>query len=310
MKINYSFVITGLLLIQLFGCKKEELTLSPQIRDIAVINISTTEALSHVQIDFDGGAPVSARGVCWSTTPNPGITDNKTNDGFGTGDFPSSIKGLIPVTTYYLRAYAVNSIGVGYSNELTFTTKDLPVAVTDVDGNIYHSVTIGKQTWLIENLKTTKYCNGDPIPNITEAKEWSALRTGKCCSYENDENNDAAYGKLYNWYAVSDTRNIAPEGWHIPSADEWGMLINRVGGASIAGYKLMKDNQTGFTVLLGGCRKTDGSYGFISAYGNWWCSNQYSETIAYNWQMCYYNTSIKVSGNDMAMGYSVRCVKD
>jgi uncharacterized protein (TIGR02145 family) len=307
---NYSVVLAGMLLLLLFGCKKDAIMDISSITDATVTNITTTAATANAKIGFDGGAPVSARGVCWSTNQNPTITDNKTSDGAGLGSFPSSITGLTPVTTYYLRAYAINSIGTSYSDMLTFTTLNLPVTVKDIDGNVYHSVTIGTQTWMVENLKTTKFRNGDPIPNITDAAIWATLSTGARCSYGNDENNAVTYGRLYNWYAANDSRNIAPNGWHVPTADEWGSLVGFEGGTSFAGYKLMQDNQTGFTVLLGGSREIDGSYGFISSYGNWWCSNQFSASKAFNWQMCHYNTTINETWGYKSLGYSIRCIKD
>ena len=115
--------------------------------------------------------------------------------------------------------------------------------VSDVDGNVYRTVIIGEQEWMAENLKTTTYDNGDPIPNIIESDEWSALATGAWCYYDNDEAYDAVYAKLYNWYAVVDPRNLCPADWHVPSDDEWTALTDYLGGESEAGGK-MKSNGT------------------------------------------------------------------
>src|SRR5665647_3709784 len=109
--------------------------------------------------------------------------------------------------------------------------------VTDIDGNVYHTVTIGTQVWMVENLKTTKYRNGDPIPNVTDNIAWGALTTGAYCNYNNDTNNSITYGRLYNWYAANN-RNIAPSGWHVPTVAEWTILITYVGGKSVGGDKL------------------------------------------------------------------------
>ena len=89
--------------------------------------------------------------------------------------------------------------------------------VKDIDGNVYHTVTIGTQIWMVENLKTTKYRNGDGIPNVTDNTQWGNLTTWAYCNYNNDAANGTKYGKLYNWYAVNDSRNIAPTGWHVPT---------------------------------------------------------------------------------------------
>jgi uncharacterized protein (TIGR02145 family) len=95
--------------------------------------------------------------------------------------------------------------------------------VTDIDGNTYNVIKIGTQIWMAENLKTTKYRNGDPIPNITDLTEWGQLTTGGFCTYKNTINTDTinTFGRLYNWYAVSDSRGLCPTGWHIPSSTEW-----------------------------------------------------------------------------------------
>lgn len=98
--------------------------------------------------------------------------------------------------------------------------------VKDIDGNVYHTIVIGTQTWMLENLKTTKYSNGDPIPNITDSLTWVSLETGAYCNYNNDENNSVIYGRLYNWYSVNDSRKLAPVGWHVPNDSEWRTLTD------------------------------------------------------------------------------------
>ena len=107
--------------------------------------------------------------------------------------------------------------------------------VTDIDGNLYYTVKIGEQWWMLENLRVTHYRNGDAIPNVTDDAEWEGLSTGAYCDYDNDPANVATYGRLYNWYAVGDSRNIAPAGWHVPSDDEWQTLVDYLGGSSVAG---------------------------------------------------------------------------
>ena len=116
--------------------------------------------------------------------------------------------------------------------------------VTDIDGNAYHTVAIGKQVWLVENLKVTRYRNGDQIPNVSDNKQWCNLTTGAYCNYNNDANNVTTYGRLYNWYAVHDIRNIAPKGWHVATDVEWKILTDYLGGETIAGGKLKETGTT------------------------------------------------------------------
>ena len=110
--------------------------------------------------------------------------------------------------------------------------------VTDIDGNVYKTVKIGNQIWMAENLKTTRYANGDIIPNITDGKEWNNLKTGAWCFFKNETKYNSIYGKLYNWYAVADSRNICPKGWHVPTDNEFRILINKFGGEKKAGIYL------------------------------------------------------------------------
>lgn len=209
----------------------------PVLTTTEVIAVTQTTATSGGVITSDGGATVTERGVCWSTSQSPTIADNKTTDGSGTGSFTSAITELIANTTYYVRAYATNSKGTGYGSVMSFTTPENSGgtivfnpnitygSMTDIDGNTYKTVTIGTQTWMAENLKVTKYNDGAAIPNVTDATAWSELTTGALCDYENTPSNSETYGKLYNWYAVN-TGKLCPTGWHVPSDAEWTTLEN------------------------------------------------------------------------------------
>jgi len=175
--------------------------------------------------------------------------------------------------------------------------------VTDIDGNVYKTVTIGTQVWMAENLKTTKYRNGDPIPNITNGPEWNNLKTGAYCNYNNDIAISNKYGKYYNWYTVNDPRGIAPSGWHVPSVSEWETLeiyvsatLGTSGSVAKAlaaktdwvsstnndapGNDLTKNNSSGFTGLPGGeCfAYEEGLFKSIGYDGSWWSSSLGSNT--------------------------------
>jgi len=197
----------------------------------------------------------------------------------------------------------------------------IPTTVTDIDGNVYHFITIGTQVWMVENLKVTHYRNGDLIPNVTDNTAWSNLVTGAYCDYNNGPGISTTYGKLYNWYAVNDSRNIAPSGWHVPTDAEWTTLTTYWGGESIAGGKLKEvgtthwqspntgaTNESGFTALPGGWHSDD-FYG-IGETCRWW-----SSTAGGNggWERIIDNYSAEVERSSYAsstLGLSVRCVKD
>lgn len=213
-----------------------------------------------------------------------------------------------------------------------------PTTVTDADGNVYHTITIGTQTWMVENLKVTKYNDGTPIPNVTEAMAWFSQITGAWCNYNNNETNDSIYGKLYNWYAVN-TGKLAPAGWHIPTDTEWITLKNYVianfsTSGSVAkalaaktdwqattdndevtedavGNDLTKNNSTGFTALPGGMRDSHGHFDCISKTSYWWSYTQYDTSPTFGRFMDYCIGALGNNENfNKVIGLSVRCVKD
>lgn len=265
-----------------------------------------------------GGTPITKRGVCWSTSINPTIDlITKTEDGSGNGSFVSSITGLQQDTRYFVRAYATNSKGTSYGNQVYFNSLTTTPNVTDADGNVYETIKIGTQVWMKENLKTTKFCNGEAIQNIT-GNEWYSLTTPAWCYYNNDEANNQLYGKLYNWYAVADPRNIAPCGWHVATQSDWTVLENYLGSAAVAGGKLKStsvwfgpnttaSNQSGFSAYPGGIRAYSNTILYYGWNGVWWAYNPNG-----GWgrvMHCQY-ASVSSVVLDEEMGVSVRCVKD
>jgi len=298
---------------------------APQLTTTAISSILAFSASSGGNISSDGGVSVTARGVCWSTSQNPTIADSKTADGSGSGEFTSNLNGLTENTTYYIRAYATNSAGTGYGDEISFRTFTAgSETVTDIDGNEYHTVTIGTQTWLVENLKTTKYNDGTSIPNVTDNNERGNLSTPGYCWYNNDATNKNPYGALYNGYTVN-TGKLAPIGWHVPTDAEWTILTTYLGGESVAGGKLKETgtthwlspnngatNESGFTALPGGISGGDGTFLHIGYGGFWWSSTENDTYTFIAWyRVLDYNLNyISRNSNSKNLGFSVRCVRD
>lgn len=195
--------------------------------------------------------------------------------------------------------------------------------VTDVDGNVYHTITIHNQTWMVENLKTTRLNDSTAIPNVTDNTAWVGLTSFAYCWYNNNASNKATYGALYNWYAVKNNK-LCPKGWHVPSDEEWNTLISNLGSDStLAGGYLKEtgtthwvtpntgaDNSSGFTALPGGSRyHTNGSFYLFGKYGWYWSSTASSTTEAWHEYMNYNSKSLTRKAGSMKDGFSVRCIK-
>lgn len=288
-----------------------------------------------------GSIGVTTRGVCWGTSQNPTVADNRTIDGSGIGSFSSNLSNLDIDVTYYVRAYATNILGTVYGNDFSFTTLS---TVTDYDGHVYNVVKIGNQGWLAENLKTTHYANGTAIPPITDNTAWSNLGDNStddaCCYYENGITNRDTYGTLYTWAAAmngqsSSTANpsgiqgVCPNGWHVPSLDEWTELIDYLGGESVAGGKMKAtgtiqagtglwedpntgaNNESGFSAVPGGFRSnTNGGFYLIGSYGSWWSATENSGTRAWTYDLENENPVAFQGYSNQSVGNSVRCIRD
>lgn len=197
-----------------------------------------------------------------------------------------------------------------------------PGTVVDIDGNVYHTVTIGTQVWMLENLKVTHYRNGDDIPVVTDNAAWQGLATGAYCEYENDGGNVADYGRLYNWYAVDDSRGIAPFGWHVPSDAEWQTLVEYVGNFGDAGYRLRETgtthweepndeatNESGFTALPGGYRNNYGYYYGLHNTTYFWASTGDGFSAGYS-LFVNQGPEVELGFRGYTFGVSIRCIKD
>jgi uncharacterized protein (TIGR02145 family) len=211
---------------------------------------------------------------------------------------------------------------------------DCPPTVTDYDGNVYQTVLIGDQCWMMENLKVTHYRNGDPIPHVTDDGEWEGLSTGAYCEYGNNPANVATYGRLYNWYAVDDSRNIAPEGWHVPTDEEGKQLEMYLGmsqsEADATGWRgtdeggKLKEagtthwyapntgatNESGFTALPGGYRYSSGIFLGMGYFAYFWSSPENDSSYAWYRYLDRNNSQVLRSHPYEHYGFSVRCVRD
>jgi len=199
----------------------------------------------------------------------------------------------------------------------------VPATVTDIDGNVYHTVQIGTQVWLVENLKTTRYRHGHPIANVTDSTSWNNLTTGAYCSYNNDASKSAIYGLLYNWYAVNDTDSIAPKGWHVPAQTEWTTMSTYLGNLESVGGMLKEtgtthwqtpnagaNNMTLFTALPGGERLSHGSFTGIGTTGAWWSSTGDNTYDAWGRYINYNDSTLFRYDDTQKVGFSIRCVMD
>jgi uncharacterized protein (TIGR02145 family) len=205
--------------------------------------------------------------------------------------------------------------------------QDTTNTVTDIEGNVYHTVKIGTQTWMIENLKVTRYTNGESIPNVTSAQQWNGFVNGAYCWYNNDIFFKDVYGALYNFYAIDGgNRQLAPKGWHIPSLEEWKILFDYLGGEKIAGNKLKESglshwvlsndatNESGFNALPGGCRvepalSTNAAYFNVGSLCVFWTSTNKNIFKSYYVQFNSQPGASILTVNTCA-GLSIRCIKD
>lgn len=267
-------------------------------------------AIKFVDISVEAS---SDGGVTWDLT-----CANLTGD-VGSGVMPGTNKQI--VWDFY-----VDNPGLSGSNYRVRVTADDNLetgTMTGNDGKSYRIVKIGNQWWMAENLKETKYRNGEDITNETDGTTWAGLTTGARCAYDNNETTANTYGYLYNWYAMIDGRNIAPSGWHVPTEAECSTLVTYLGGTSIAGGKMKETelthwsspnagatNTSGFTGLPGGFR---GNYGIFYALGlgAWFCpSTEYDADNVKIVYLTYDNSGAYQNSRSKKYGFSVRLVRD
>jgi uncharacterized protein (TIGR02145 family) len=298
----------------------------PELTTAEISGIALNIAVSGGNISSDGGAPVTTRGVCWSTEPDPDINDPFVSGGTGTGSFTCEIKGLSPGSRYYVRAFAQNKGGIAYGNQIIFNTN-----IADADGNQYRTVTIGTQVWMAENLRTTKLNDNSPLPNVTVNAEWISFTAPAYCWYNNDIVNESVYGALYNWYTAK-AASVCPSGWHVPTDEEFATLEQYLGipadqlftwgwRGTDQGTKL-KDttgwdtggngtNESGFSALPGGYRYgATGEFFLLTSITYWWSSTEHDADRGWYRRLDTSNGGTYRASTSKKGGKYIRCLKN
>ena len=320
--------IMSLFLICLISCDKKSPT------EIA----PTTYVLQGVVRDngaeyLGNGAELVANALVTLTDKNNSkkiITSNTNSQGKYSIQISGPVQYTLRVTSENFKPYEKQNFEITNDMNVDVT---LIRSLTDIDGNVYTTVKIGNQWWIAENLKVTHYRNGDPIPNISDSTEWVSSTTGVLCHYGNNDANASTYGCIYNWFAVNDNRGLVPEGWHVPSDEEWKELEMYLGMSQAdaddtnwrgtdEGGKLKEagtvhweasntgvTNESGFTALPAGYRSCGlQTYEQLGKHAQFW-----STTIGIHvWtrSISYFSSQIVREGLNERNGISVRCIKD
>ncbi len=312
----------------------------PVVVTTPVTNVTASTASSGGNVTNNGGATVTVKGVCWNTTGNPTISDPHSSDGTGNGSYISAITGLPEYTEFYVKAYATNSVGTGYGQEVLLRT--LPAACGEditYEGKTYQTVQIGDQCWMKQNLNVGTMINSNLEQTDNDTIE-------KYC-YDNLESNCDVYGGLYQWNEIIEFYNafpppdtphihigdtycynekLCPSGWHLSTSSDWENMSTILGGVNVAGGKLKETgynhwaapnsgatNNSNFTALPGGQRFYDGNMYDMAYYGYFWMNdwgnfntsgNAWLQIVSFN------NDNLESLMAETTNGFSVRCVKD
>jgi len=328
-------LLIAVLMILTNSCKKDEDEEVPMLTTTKPYYVTCIGFSSGGNILSDGGLSVLKRGICLSTDSLPTLSDFHSSNGSGMGNFTTNhLDVLSPNTTYYVRAYATSEAGTGYGNVLSFKTPGMEIlfnpssnygSLTDLDNNVYKTITIGNQTWMAENLKVNQYNDAAPIPFIPDSLSWmnfSLLKLPANCWQNNNPNRfKETHGALYNYFSV-ETGKLCPLGWHVPNDNEWTILCNYLGGEGIAAEKLKETgtshwfetnestNETGFTAIPAGGRTIYGSFTSIGGFGYWWSSSGIGNGSALKRNMYCNDDGVFSYAIDGGYGFSVRCIKD
>ena len=306
----------------LTACKKESSVSLSTVSTYPPLAVSSTAVTLAIYVESDGGSHIIECGIYIGTSQDPETTGQRFQVGNDTGIYEGQLSGLVPDLQYFVKAFARNSKGESLGNAVDFRT---PATITDYDNNLYETVRLGNQVWMAENLRTTSFRNGDPIPSTSPATADITAEDAPEYQwpYDGIESNAAVYGRLYTAYTLIDDRGLCPTGWHVPTDPEWTILTDLLGGENYAGGFLKESgtdhwnspntgatDETLFSALPGGAREElSGSFTGLGTE----CFLTSSESDADNgW---YRHLS---SGNSLAVrtsagkkgGLSVRCLQD
>ncbi len=311
-------LLIALVTTLLISCKDDAANkLNPVITWVNPVDINFGTVLTTIQLNATADVPgIFNYTPAIGTKLNEGVNQNLKVDFIPTD----------PVKYNTVSKTVTINIKPGGTNSAIFNSSLTYGSVTDIEGNSYKTIMIGTQTWMAENLRTTKYRNGENIAEVTDNTAWKLLVTSAYSNYANttDLNKIATYGRLYNWFAVNDSRNIAPVGWHVATTAEWTTLTTFLSGENISAGKMKEsgtshwnapntaaDNSTGFTALPAGRREyTDGSFINTGFNGFWWTSSPYNPDYSWYRQMNYDGAFVNPANFHKQYGFSVRCVKD
>ncbi len=292
---------------------------------------AVTDSSAQIGMNYqnDGGGSVSEIGLLWGLSPDPATQGTKLQFGIVPGQTFTTISNLFSDTVYYYVGYATNEIGTGYGEVKSFRT--LKLVVADWEGNEYETLEIGSQVWMAKNLRSAYYADGTAITLVEDNSTFGNLDyTDKAyCYYDNITDNFHSFGMMYTWAAVMNgsttegAQGVCPNGWHVPSNDEWIVLVDFLGGEEVAGGKLKESgtthwsfpnngatNESGFNALPGGYRYHLGNYSSIYNSAYFWTSTQSSASSAWYKYLYYNSTDVTTTGLNMDSGSYVRCVKD
>ena len=326
-------------------------TLSPQppeVHTVSVLSVNENSAIAGGDVVDNGGMEVTSRGLCWAPHENPTIDDSFTTEGSGMGGFESVLEGLEPYTIYFFRAYATNSVGTGYGEQMEFRTLwDNSAILVDIDLNEYPTIQIGEQVWMGGHLRVTHYADETPIGLVEPAEDWASMDVDfrAYCYYDNDPGHAPAYGALYSWSAAmngheqsmdnpSGVQGVCPNGWHLPSDGEWallelflGMTMEEVEAfgwrGTNQGLKLKgatttfwlppnegASNSSQFHALPGGYRHEEGQFFNLRAQAAMWTASGDDNMLGVYRSLQFDEARIERWGATKKTGMSVRCVKD
>lgn len=325
MKTNLVFKNLSLLFFAfcaLTACRKNEpgpVVKLPELVTDEVSGFTIGDAKLNATINNTGGANITQCGFVWSSTQvMPTLADKEgfTEEGVHNDQFSHVGPNFSANKTYYIRAYATNSKGTAYG--------DAKLIVFDASTNLYHTIKIGNQVWMLENLRTQKYNDNTDIISLSSNTDWSTLQSAALCWYDNNYAlNGPLYGALYNGFAMLNSK-IAPSGWKVPSDSDWQTLIDNLGGEAIAGKKMKETgfqhwefingiqatNESGFTALPGGYRGSNGLYLSIHSNGYFWSS---TPGVGYGSihmvSLSSYDDALLKDSFNWFAGLSIRCVK-